>query len=73
MKNSATHEKSGKNRLFSFLLFTVTQILINGFLSIGLLLYCIFAVILLIGISEVCYFVVLNVVKIILCNCVLDF
>lgn len=42
----------GKNRFFlSF--FTVTQITFNGFLSIGFVLYCISAVILLIGISEV--------------------
>lgn len=55
------HKSSGKRLLvkglqkidFSPCLFTVTQIAINGFLSVGFVLYCLFAVILLIGISEV--------------------
>ena len=43
-----------ENSISSTYFFAVTQIVVNGILSIALLLYCIFAVILLIGISEVC-------------------
>lgn len=45
--------------IFAFLSI-VTQIAANGFFSIGFLLYCIFAVILLIGISEVCVMIKLS-------------
>lgn len=40
---------------FSFTSFSpVTQIVIDGILSVAFLVYCLFSVILLIGISEVC-------------------
>lgn len=50
--------EQSENR-FSFLsLSAVTQIAINGVMSVGFVFYCIFAVILLIGISEVCAVIV---------------
>lgn len=51
MNENFTICEEKKNR-FIFL-FTVTHIVINGIFSISLIVYCIFSVILLIGISEV--------------------
>lgn len=51
-ENSA--RKASENRFSLLHFFAVTQIVINGILVAGFVLYCIFAVILLIGISEVC-------------------
>lgn len=52
-ENSARGVISEFDFLLNFLVFSVTQIGINGFLSVGIVLYCISSVILLIGISEV--------------------
>lgn len=49
--------KKTREKLLIFFPSAVTQIAVNGFLAVGFVLYCIFAVILLIGISEVCYVV----------------
>lgn len=46
-------ENSARKSIFTARFFAVTQIVINGILVAGFVLYCIFSVILLIGISEV--------------------
>lgn len=55
-KKIPPEQASASENRFSLLnFFAVTQIAINGILVAGFVLYCIFAVILLIGISEVCF------------------
>lgn len=46
-------QRASENRFSFFNFFAVTQIVVNGILVAGFVLYCLFAVILLIGISEV--------------------
>lgn len=50
---SSPHSHTEQEEKSIFLSSTVSQIAINGFLALGFVLYCIIAVILLIGISEV--------------------